>query len=78
MSTPAPSLVVIELLLPPQSVCTAKEQLQLHPIDYALLQQAAESQKQSLADFILLAAYFHARDVLAEAQARTAAATPAP
>ena len=48
----------------------------MHPIDYALLQQAAESQKQSLADFILLAAYFHARDVLAEAQARTGSATP--
>lgn len=66
---------MIELLLPQHGSAAAKEQWHMHPLDYELLQQAAQSQKQSLADFIALATYLHARDVLTEiAIRRTAAA----
>lgn len=74
MGIPIPSLTVIELLLPQQSLCATKVQLQMHPMDYALLQRAAQSQQQSLSDFIQLAIYLHARDVVAETQARITAA----
>lgn len=46
----------------------------MHPVDYALVQQAANHQKQGLADFIALAAYLYAREVLAQIDTRTAAA----
>ena len=71
---PQPSDLVIELLQPDGYAPPIDRQLCLHPMDYALLQQAAASQKQTLADFMVLAAYLHARDVLAETQARTATA----
>ena len=64
---------MIELLLPPHGVQATREQLHMHPLDYAFLQQAAQRQKQSLADFIVLAAHLHARNVLADTQARTTA-----
>lgn len=69
-----PCDLVIELLQPSGYASPIDRQLCLHPMDYALLQQAAASQKRTLADFIVLAAYLHARDVLAGTQARTAAA----
>lgn len=78
MSVPAPPPpAVIELHLPPHSTAAASAQLHMHPLDYELLQQAAESQEQSLADFIVLAAYLHAREVLAEIQARHTVAAAA-
>ena len=42
------------------------EQLTMHPNDLALVQRAADSQKLDLGEFILLAAYSHARDLLAD------------
>lgn len=45
-----------------------KEELSMHPADYVLVQRAADSQSLPLAEFILLAAYTHARDVLAALQ----------
>ncbi len=41
------------------------ESFRVHPLDYDLIEKAAKLQTQSIADFVLLAAYITARDFLA-------------
>lgn len=56
--------------------CTFKrpriEAFDMHPLDYALMQQAAALSDLPAADFVQLAIYLHSRDLVAqEAETRT-------